>query len=162
MNSAKLRVLLAEDNPNDIAAFRNALANRQDYDRFELNVVQGGLAALDFLRRSGEYARIDGQPLVAKRPNLVVLNINMPEMNGWDVLDHMKRAPALRAIPVVIWTIAEIDAYNTRAYDCGACGIFSKPVDPHEMDEQVNAILTYFRWANPSPPPVASADQVSR
>jgi CheY-like chemotaxis protein len=151
MNGTKLHVLLAEDYPNDIAAFRNALANRQDDDNFELNVVQDGLAALDYLRRPGEYARIDGQPLIAKRPDLVVLNINMPEMNGWEVLRHMKGDLALRRIPVVIWTISERQEDSDLSFDLGAQGYFVKPVDATDMNAQVNAILTCFRWAYLNP-----------
>jgi len=162
MNDTRLYVLLAEDNPNDIAAFRSALANRQDDERFKLNVVQDGLAALDYLRRPGEYARIDGHPLVARRPGLVVLSIHLPEMNGWEVLAHMKRVPALRAIPVVMLRRAEHDEHDVCAYELGACGVFTKPDDPHEMEEQINAILTYFRWANPSPRPVDSANRVNK
>jgi CheY-like chemotaxis protein len=151
MDSTVLRVLLAEDNPNDVSAFRNALEKRDDRAMFKLEFARDGLEALDYLNHRGEFAYAKRPDLCLTRPDLVVLNINMPGMDGWGVLGHMKGDPRFRAIPVVIWTIAEIEVYDARAYNWGACGIFTKPVDPVDVEAQVNAILTYFRWARLSP-----------
>jgi CheY-like chemotaxis protein len=138
------QILLAEDNPSDVIVFLRAFRKRNAEGRWELQVVTDGLAALEFLYRQDQFAE-------AKRPDLVVLNINMPRVNGWEVLRKMKADPQLRRIPTVIWTIAEMDTYNARAYDLGACGIFTKPIDAREAELQIDAILTYFTWANPSP-----------
>jgi CheY-like chemotaxis protein len=137
-------VLLAEDNPNDILAFERALGAREDRAMFDLSIVRDGLSALEVLRRSGEFTS-------AERSDLLVLNLNMPRMQGWEVLRHMKGDPALRKTPVVIWTISERREDIDLSFDLGAQGYFVKPVDAADMEAQVNAILTYFRWAFLSP-----------
>ncbi len=139
------QILLAEDNPDDVTVFLRAFRNHNADKCCELQVVTDGWAALEFLYRQDRFAE-------AKRPDLVVLNINMPKVNGWDVLRKMKADPQLRRIPTVIWTIADMETYNARAYDLGACGIFSKPVGAKDAERQIDAILTYFAWANASPP----------
>ncbi len=146
-------VLLAEDNPNDVTVFLRGFRNYKTEERWQVQVVTDGDAALEFLYRQGRFAE-------AKRPDLVVLNINMPRVNGWEVLRKMKADPQLRRIPTVIWTVAEMKEYNARAYDMGACGIFSKPIGAKEAERQIDAILTYFTWANPSPPSCASGVEV--
>jgi CheY-like chemotaxis protein len=93
---------------------------------------------------SGEFAS-------AERPDLLVLNLNMPRMQGWEVLRHMKGDPALRKIPVVIWTISEREDDIDLSFDLGTQGYFVKPVDAADMEAQVNAILTCFRWAYLNP-----------
>jgi CheY-like chemotaxis protein len=143
------QILLAEDNPNDVTVFLRAFRNHKTKEHWELQVVANGLAALEFLYRQDRFAE-------ARRPDLVVLNINMPRVNGWEVLRKMKADPQLRRIPTVIWTIADMETYNARAYDMGACGIFSKPVGSKEAELQIDAVLTYFTWANPSPPLVST------
>ena len=134
------RVLLAEDNPNDSEAFEQA-AQRSDC-QFELEVVIDGQAALDFLRKRGEWAD-------AWTPDFVVLNINMPKYSGWDVLREMKADPELRLLPVAMWSIAvpECGDYAERVFTMGACGGFSKPVDPDRMEAQVRAMLEFYWWA---------------
>jgi CheY-like chemotaxis protein len=143
------QILLAEDNPNDVTVFLRAFRKRNAEGRWKLQIVTDGEAALEFLYQQDRFAE-------AKRPDLVVLNINMPSVNGWDVLYKMKADPQLRRIPTVIWTVAQMEEYDARAYDLGACGIFSKPVDSKEAELQIDAILTYFTWANPSPPLVST------
>ena len=143
------QILLAEDNPNDVTVFLRAFRKRNAEERWELQVVTDGAAALEFLYRQDRFAE-------ARRPDLVVLNINMPRVNGWDVLRKMKADPQLRSIPTVIWTIADMETYNARAYDLGACGIFTKPIDSKEAELQIDAILTYFACANASPPLVST------
>jgi CheY-like chemotaxis protein len=135
-----LCVLLAEDNPNDVRVFNNALSAREDRALFKPYFVRNGGAVLDFLSKN------DGSESV-ERPDLVVLNLNMPVMNGMEVLRHMKNDPDLRGIPAVIWTISEREEDIRRSFDLGAQGYFVKPIDSPEMEAQVNAILTWLRWA---------------
>lgn len=99
-----LRVLLAEHSPSDIKIFKRA-ARTSEY-RFDLKVVIDGEGALDFLQRRGEWAD-------AWTPDFVVLNINMPKINGWEVLERMKADPDLSILPVAMRTIAspECDDY---------------------------------------------------
>ncbi len=86
-------------------------------------------AALDFLRKQGEWAG-------AWALDFVFLNINMPKINGWGVLDKMKSDPELRISAVAMWTIAEIEEYTTRSFEMGPSGIFTKPVDSQKMESQ--------------------------
>lgn len=144
MEPVVLRVLLAEDYPDDVRAFESTLAARDDRAMFKLSIVGDGLKALEFLRTSGEFAS-------AERPDLVVLNLNMPRMPGEEVLRHMKEDPTLRRIPVAVWTISEREVDIVRSYDLGVSGYFVKPVEKTDMEAQVNAILTYFRWARVDP-----------
>lgn len=140
MKSEVLRVLLAEDYPDDILAFQRALGAREDRTVFELSVVRDGLSALAFLHRSGDFTS-------AERPDLLVLNLNMPRVFGWDVLRQIKGDPALRRIPVVIWTISEREEDYNLSFDLGTQGYFVKPVEAADMEAQVDAILTCLRWA---------------
>jgi CheY-like chemotaxis protein len=135
-----LCVLLAEDNPNDVRVFNNALSAREDCALFKPYFVRDGSAVLDFLNKSNGFES-------AERPDLVVLNLNMPMLNGMEVLRHMKDDPDLRGIPAVIWTISEREEDICRSFDLGAQGYFVKPIDAPEMEAQVNAILTWLRWA---------------
>lgn len=103
-----------------------------------------GQQALEFLYRQGEWSE-------AWTPDLVVLNIIMPKLNGWEVFERIKADSRLRTIPTVIWTVDQMEK-TTRAPASGvASGIFSKPVDGKDMERQVDAIITFFRWANPYP-----------
>lgn len=117
------RVLLAEDSPSDIGIFKRAV--RKSECRFGIQVVVDGEGALDFLQRRGEWAD-------AWTPDFVVLNINMPKINGWEVLERMKADPDLSLLPVAMWTIAEpgCDDYAVRSFEVGCSGSFTKPVAP--------------------------------
>lgn len=128
------KLLLAEDCPTDIQVFKRALRRSNCGARYELQVLIDGAETLDFLFKRGRWSD-------AWTPDVLVLNINMPKCNGWDVLRRMKSDPGLRGIPTVIWTIVSIEEYDARTYDWGACGIFTKPVDTAEMERQVEAIL---------------------
>lgn len=140
MEKTELCVLLAEDNPNDVRVFNNAVSARDDRALFKLYSVRDGGAVLDFLDNSSGFESVE-------RPDLVVLNLNMPMLNGMEALKHMKDDPDLRGIPAVIWTISEREEDIRRSFDLGAQGYFVKPVDAPEMEAQVNAILTWLRWA---------------
>ena len=134
------RVLLAEDNPDDIKIFKRAA--RKSNCRFDLKVVLDGEVALDFLLKRGEWED-------AWTPDFVVLNINMPKFNGWDVLEHMKAKPELRLLPVAMWTIADPSCrdYAERCFEMGCSGGFTKPADPVRMEVQVKAMLEFYWWA---------------
>jgi two-component system response regulator len=96
------QILLAEDNPDDVTVFLRAFRNHNADKHWELQIVADGSVALEFLYRQNRFA-------AAKRPDLVVLNINMPKVNGWEVFSRMKADPSLRGIPVVIRTVAQME-----------------------------------------------------
>ncbi len=143
------KVLLAEDSSCDVAAFKRAI--RKKSARFLLETVTDGCDALAFLHKRGTWQDV-------WTPDLVVLNIRMPKITGWEVLERMKEDPGLRIIPVAIWTVATIEEYNRQAYEMGAAGIFSKPIDLRDLEAQAAAILEFYWWANPYPWPAFDSE----
>jgi CheY-like chemotaxis protein len=113
-------VLLVEDSEDDVELTLEALKDSRV--RMEIHVVSDGLAAMAFLRREGEYA---DKP----RPDLILLDLNLPLMGGRAVLKQIKQDPNLTKIPVVILTTSEDEGDICRAYKLHANCYISKPVD---------------------------------
>jgi CheY-like chemotaxis protein len=116
---APLEILVVDDNEDDVLLLRESL---RDQPAVSLLHACDGDDAIAFLRREGQYA-------AAPRPGLVLLDINMPKKNGFEVLAAMKKDPALRAIPVVMLTTSNRDADVVNAYSGGACSFVTKPVN---------------------------------
>ena len=114
-----VRILLVEDSPSDRALAMHAL--REARVSNELHTVADGEAAMAFLRRSGEYADVP-------RPDLVILDLNLPKKDGREVLADLKDDPDLRAIPVIVLTTSAADEDITAMYDLQAAGYVTKPV----------------------------------
>ena len=127
----KIVILLAEDDPGDQELTRRAL--QHDATRIELRIVEDGEEALEYLRRQGVFS----QPQAAPRPDLILLDLNMPRMNGRELLKILKDDPDLGRIPVVILTTSEQEADILRSYDTGCNSYIQKPVD---MDQFVHAV----------------------
>ena len=120
MPKERIRVLLVEDNPAD--AYLTILA-LQDHDLYqEIRVVEHGEQALAFLRQEGGYTD-------AFRPDLIILDLNLPRMDGLAFLSIIKSDPALWTIPVVILSTSSAEKDRTRAYQLGAVQYFVKPND---------------------------------
>ena len=113
-------VLLVEDDPGDVLLIREAFAFNKVRNR--LHVVSDGVDALAFVRREGEYA---DRP----RPDLIVLDLNLPRMDGREVLAELKADEALRPIPVVVLTTSKAEEDVLRSYDLHANCYITKPVD---------------------------------
>lgn len=141
-NIYKRKILLAEDSPDDITIFRRAV--RKQSRAIELVIVTDGEEALDFLYKRGQWVDV-------WTPDLLILNINMPKADGWDVFRRMREDPEIPVIPTVIWSVASMEKYNARAYEWGACGIFTKIVDSKDQERQLQTIFDYFFLANPYP-----------
>jgi len=124
-------ILLAEDDPGDQELTRRAL--EQSRIRNELYIVEDGEEALDYLLRRGKYEDPDSSP----KPDLMLLDLNMPKMDGKQLLEQMRADPNLRRIPVVALTTSKQENDIIRTYDLGANSYIVKPVD---MDQFVNAI----------------------
>jgi CheY-like chemotaxis protein len=120
MTDQRVEVLLVEDNEDDIVIIQESFADARLVN--VLNTVRDGEEALAYLRREGRYKG-------AHRPGLVLLDINMPKKNGFEVLEEMKAAPVLRQIPVVMLTMSEREEDIAFAYSNGACSYIRKPVD---------------------------------
>ncbi|QCC52155.1 response regulator [Halapricum salinum] len=115
-----VEILLAEDNPGDVKLTEKAL--EQGHIINNLHVVTDGVEAMQFLRREGEYA---DKP----RPDLVLLDLNMPRKDGKEVLKDVKDDPDLRRIPIVVLTSSEAEEDIVRSYDLHANAYLTKPVD---------------------------------
>ena len=111
-------VLLAEDHPGDVKLTREAL--KGSAVRINLSVAANGEETLAFLRRQGKYAG-------ASRPAMVLLDLNMPKKNGWEVLLEMKKDPQLDCIPVLILTTSGAEEDIVRGYKLHANAYITKP-----------------------------------
>ncbi len=118
--TAPLDILVVDDNEDDVLLLQESLRDEPAVKL--LHAVRDGEEAMAFLRREGPYAG-------AARPGLVLLDINMPKMNGFEVLYEMKTDPELRGIPVVILTTSSREADVLAAYTGGACSFVTKPVN---------------------------------
>lgn len=135
MSSARSRtaiILLVEDDPEDQKLTRRAL--RTSKLRNDLFVVGDGEQALDFLHHQAEFAN----PAASPRPDLILLDLNMPKIDGRAVLQHIKREPDLRSIPVVVLTTSSQEEDILRSYQLGVNSYITKPVS---MDGFIKAIV---------------------
>ncbi|HEY6896292.1 MAG TPA: response regulator [Rhodocyclaceae bacterium] len=127
--------LLVEDNPGDVRLTREALAESKL--RNNLSVVGDGVEALAFLRREGKYAD-------APRPDVILLDLNLPRMGGREVLAEIKADPSLRRIPVVVVTSSEAEQDVLASYDLHVNCYVNKPVDLDQFIKVVRSIGTFW------------------
>ena len=135
MDERTAQILLVEDNDADVALTRRAF--RDGPVAHELHVVPDGEAALRFVRREGEH---HGAP----RPDLVLLDINMPRMGGLEVLAAIKGDPELRTIPVCVLSSSDNDRDAQRAYEAHANAFVTKPISVERFREVVRAIEGFW------------------
>jgi CheY-like chemotaxis protein len=125
-----ITVLLVEDDPGDVVLIREAFEHNKVYNA--LRVVGDGVEAMEFLR-SGE-----------DRPDLILLDLNLPRKDGREVLAEIKSDPGLRAIPVVVLTTSKAEEDILRSYDLHANAYVTKPVDFDRFIEVVRQIDDFF------------------
>jgi CheY-like chemotaxis protein len=130
-----LRVLLVEDDPGDVLIAREAMAAGQLETTLE--VVTDGVEAIAYLRRENGFAD-------ASRPDLILLDLNLPRMSGHEVLAEVKKDPLLRRIPVVVLTTSQAHEDITKSYDLHASVHVSKPVDFDDFAGVVKQIDDFF------------------
>ena len=128
-------VLLVEDDPGDVLMTREAFGHFKI--RNALHVVNDGEQALQFLRRTGDYAD-------APRPGLILLDLNLPRLDGLEVLAELKADPVLKVIPVVILTTSQAQQDVLRSYALHANAYVSKPVDFERFMEVIQQIDNFF------------------
>jgi CheY-like chemotaxis protein len=133
--SEAIEVLLVEDNPGDVRLTREAL--KEGKVRNNLSVAPDGVEALAFLRREGKYAD-------APRPDVILLDLNLPRKDGREVLEAIKADPALRNIPVVILTTSDAERDIVRAYSLHANCYITKPVDLDQFITVVKSIEDFW------------------
>ena len=131
----QIEVLLVEDDPGDVLMTREAFETHKLTNR--LHVVQDGADAMAFLRREGQYAS-------APRPDLVLLDLNLPRMDGREVLEAIKTDPSLANIPVVVLTTSEAEEDVLRSYSLHANAYVTKPVDFERFIDVVRQIDDFF------------------
>ncbi len=133
--SEAFEILLVEDNPGDARLAQEALKEGRMTSR--LKVVVDGVEAMSFLRREGPYA---GSP----RPNLILLDLNLPRKDGRQVLAELKADEDLRRIPVVVLTTSQAEQDILRSYDLHANCYITKPVDLDRFISVVRSIEEYW------------------
>lgn len=130
-----IHVLLVEDNPGDAELTRQALASSRI--SIDLAVVDDGEKALRYLRREGGYA-------AAARPDLLLLDLNLPKLSGEEVLRELKADPEFRSLPVVILTSSEAENEISRCYAEGANCYVVKPVEFSSFMDVVSSIERFW------------------
>jgi two-component system, chemotaxis family, response regulator Rcp1 len=133
--SAPIDILLVEDNPGDVRLTREALSDANVRSR--LTVAVDGVEALAALRRQGRFAN-------APRPDIILLDLNLPRKDGRAVLAEIKRDPDLRRIPVVVLTTSRAEEDIFRTYDLHANCYIAKPLDLEQFITVVKSIEDFW------------------
>jgi CheY-like chemotaxis protein len=129
------RVLLVEDSPGDIRLTREVF--RDASPSIELHVATDGIEAMEYLRREGMHSH-------AARPDIILLDLNLPRMNGWEVLAFIKADESLRLIPTVILTTSEDEADIIKGYKLQANCYLRKPVQLEAFEALVKSINDFW------------------
>ena len=130
-----IEILLVEDNDGDVRLTIEAL--KEGKVRNKLSVARDGVEALQFLRREGAHAK-------APKPDLILLDLNLPKKDGREVLEEIKNDPTLRRIPVVVLTTSQAEEDIVRTYDLHANCYITKPVELDKFLLVVKAIDDFW------------------
>jgi two-component system, chemotaxis family, response regulator Rcp1 len=128
-------VLLVEDSPGDVNLTREAFREANEY--IQLHVASDGVEAMAFLKRQGVHSS-------APRPDLILLDLNMPRMDGREVLAQIKKDPSLKSIPTVVLTTSEAEEDIVKSYDLQANCYLTKPVQWEEFVRLVKSINDFW------------------
>lgn len=142
-NGKPVEILLVEDNPGDVRLTQEAL--KESKIRNNLHIVTDGEAALQYLRKTGPYGK---EP----RPDLVLLDLNLPKKDGREVLGEIKKDPDLKRIPVVILTTSKAEEDIFKSYDNHANCYITKPVDFSQFLKVVRQIEDFWLTIVKLPP----------
>ena len=138
-----IEILMVEDNPADVRLTIEAFKDAKMLNR--MNVVEDGEAAMAWLRREGKYAD-------APRPDLILLDLNLPKKDGREVLAEIKADPDLKRIPVVVLTTSEDQKDILKAYDLHVNAYITKPVDLDQFIKIVEAVENFWLSVVKLPP----------
>ncbi len=130
-----VKILLVEDNPGDVRLTQEAF--KENKVRNSLSVVEDGLEAIAFLHRAGKYAN-------APRPDLILLDLNLPKKDGREVLAEIKEDPNLKSIPVVVLTTSKAEEDIIKSYNLHANCYITKPVDLEQFLVVVKSIEDFW------------------
>jgi chemotaxis family two-component system response regulator Rcp1 len=137
MDTEAIKILLVEDNPGDVRLTLEAF--KEGKVRNQISGVNDGVEALAFLRREGQYTE-------APRPDVILLDLNLPKKDGYEVLAEIKHDSALRRIPVVILTTSEAERDILQTYYMHANCYITKPVDLEQFITIIKSIESF--WLN--------------
>ena len=130
-----IQILLVEDNPGDVFLAKEALKESKMYSH--LTVMIDGQEAMDYLNQKGNYTD-------AVRPDLILLDLNLPKKTGYEVLEEIKEDDSLRLIPVVILTSSDNEADIAKTYSLHANSYITKPVDLTQFIKIVDSIDDFW------------------
>ena len=130
-----IEILLVEDNPGDVRLTKEALKEGKVYSN--LHTVKDGVEALDFLRRAGKYG-------AAPRPDIILLDLNLPKKDGREVLEEIKRDEALKRIPVVVLTTSKAEEDVLRTYNLHANCYVTKPLGLDQFVKVMRSIEQFW------------------
>jgi CheY-like chemotaxis protein len=142
-NATPIEILLVEDNPGDVRLTQEALKDARVLNR--LSVAADGVAALAYLRRQGEFA---GAP----RPDMILLDLNLPKKHGREVLEEIKADADLKRIPVVILTTSQLEEDMDWAHDLRAYAYITKPIDLYKLVGVARSIQEFYITIMKAPP----------
>jgi two-component system, chemotaxis family, response regulator Rcp1 len=138
-----VEILLVEDNPGDERLTREALKEGKVYSN--LHWVKDGVEAMEFLRRQGRYSSVP-------RPDIILLDLNLPKKDGREVLQDIKNDPELKRIPVVVLTTSKAEEDVLRTYNLHANCYVTKPVDLEKFIVVVKSIDVFWLTVVTLPP----------
>ncbi|MFI7218144.1 response regulator [Micromonospora maritima] len=130
-----VRILVVDDDPGDVLMIEEAL-EESDVEKV-IDVVADGEEAMEFLRREGRHVE-------ARRPDVILLDLNMPRMDGRQVLGEVKRDESLRTIPIVVLTTSNADTDVVSSYTLQANAYVTKPIDLDDFNDVVRRIDEFF------------------
>jgi two-component system, chemotaxis family, response regulator Rcp1 len=128
-------ILVVEDNSGDARLIREVLNESKIYT--SLHIVNDGVEALDFLNKKGKYQKVP-------RPDLIILDLNLPKKDGREVLSEIKSDKELMHIPIVIMTISQAEEDILRSYNLHANCYVTKPIDLNQFIKVVKSIETFW------------------
>ena len=134
MTNQPVEILLVEDNEDDAVIIQEVFADMRLATL--INVVRDGEEALAYLQRNGKYK-------VVRMPDIVLLDINMPKKNGFEVLEEIKKDPRLQSLPVIMLTTSHREEDVVRSYATGACSYMHKLVD---LDQFKRLIMQFEQY----------------
>lgn len=139
-------ILLAEDNPADQALVKRSLINHKVH--IELFIVDDGVEAMEYLRQEGKYA----DPQTSPKPDILLLDIKMPKMDGKEVLREVKNDPVLKTIPVIMLTTSDYEKDIIESYNLGVNAFITKPVDFNQFMQAMFSIKCFWLCVAGLPP----------
>lgn len=130
-----VEILMIEDNPGDVRLTKEAM--RANKVKNNMNIAVDGVEALAYLRREGKYSN-------AIKPNLIILDLNLPKKNGIEVVKEIKNDPQLKRIPVVILTTSKSEEDIIKSYNLHANCYITKPIDLDQFVNMVRSIEDFW------------------